>query len=234
MTITANSIDLREKGRGEQYSNARMYVQFYAFGNCRDTAALMHAVAALDADAVLYADVNDFRGVGLAVFHREPDYFVTGLRNALAAEPFASLRLKEDLTMFGRSYTLGHEQDLQEALVDRPLGRALNPVFKWAVWYPVQRVKEFELLEPQERRKILMEHAELGKLFGKEGIAQDIRLLSYGLDKNDNDFLIGLVGPELHGLSAIVQAMRKTEHTARYLDNLGPFFIGRVLLQSAR
>ncbi|HEY5567238.1 MAG TPA: hypothetical protein VIM81_08350, partial [Gammaproteobacteria bacterium] len=58
-------------------------------------------------------------------------------------------------------------------------------------------------------------------------------LACHGLDKNDNDFIIGLLGRKLHPLSAIVQEMRKTEQTSQYLDSLGPFFVGNVLWRSA-
>ena len=59
-----------------------------------------------------------------------------------------------------------------------------------------------------------------------------MRLACHGLDKNDNDFIVGLIGPKLHPLSAVVQEMRKTEQTSQYLDSLGPFFIGRAAWQS--
>ena len=65
------------------------------------------------------------------------------------------------------------------------------------------------------------------------GNANDLRLACHGLDRNDNDFVVGLIGPRLHPLSAVVQEMRKTEQTAQYLDSLGPFFIGKVVWQSA-
>ena len=44
--------------------------------------------------------------------------------------------------------------------------------------------------------------------------------------------VVGLLGPKLHPLSAIVQEMRKTEQTSQYLDSLGPFFVGKVAWQS--
>ena len=50
--------------------------------------------------------------------------------------------------------------------------------------------------------------------------AHDIRLACYGLDKNDNDFVIGLIGKELHPLSHVVQAMRTTRQTAEFRDKL--------------
>jgi chlorite dismutase len=60
----------------------------------------------------------------------------------------------------------------------------------------------------------------------------DVRLACFGLDRDDNDFVIGLIGKELHPLSAVVQAMRNTQQTSRYLDRLGPFFVGRAIWQS--
>ena len=42
-----------------------------------------------------------------------------------------------------------------------------------------------------------------------------------------NDFVIGLIGKDLFPLSAVVQAMRRTQQTSIYLDRLGPFFVGR-------
>jgi chlorite dismutase len=68
--------------------------------------------------------------------------------------------------------------------------------------------------------------------FGRAGYATDIRLACHGLDKNDNDFVIALLGRELYPLSACVQAMRKTKQTAHYLESLGPFFIGKAIWQS--
>ena len=44
--------------------------------------------------------------------------------------------------------------------------------------------------------------------------------------------MVGLLGKELFPLSAIVQAMRKTQQTSLYLERLGPFFVGRVVWQS--
>ena len=80
---------------------------------------------------------------------------------------------------------------------------------------------------------ILAEHGAIGMSYGAGDYAHDIRLACYGLDKNDNDFVIGLLGKELFPLSHIVQAMRKTQQTALYLDRLGPFFVGRAIHQSA-
>ena len=67
---------------------------------------------------------------------------------------------------------------------------------------------------------------------GAGDYAHDIRLACHGLDKDDNDFVIGLIGKDLYPLSAIVQAMRKTQQTSLYLERLGPFFVGRAVWQA--
>ncbi len=51
------------------------------------------------------------------------------------------------------------------------------------------------------------------------------------MDKNDNDFVVGLLGTELYPLSVVVQRMRKTQQTSQHLERLGPFFVGRVAWQ---
>ncbi len=71
-----------------------------------------------------------------------------------------------------------------------------------------------------------MEHGGVGMAFGRAGLGYDIRLACHGLDKLDNDFVVGLLGPELHPLSTIVQRMRKTRQTSLHLERLGPFFVG--------
>jgi chlorite dismutase len=64
--------------------------------------------------------------------------------------------------------------------------------------------------------------------YGAQGLAHDIRLACHGLDAGDNEFVIGLVGPTLHPLSHLVQAMRRTRQTSEYIAKMGPFFVGYV------
>ena len=90
----------------------------------------------------------------------------------------------------------------------------------------------FAGLEPAQQSAILREHATIGRAYGEADLAHDVRLSCHGLDKNDNDFVIGLVGRDLHPLSHIIQTMRKTRQTSQYIQSLGPFFIGRTLWQS--
>jgi chlorite dismutase len=134
--------------------------------------------------------------------------------------------------MLGRTYSIGYEPDLEDTLFTKPRGKMLNPANRWAVWYPLQRSKKFQTLPADHQRRILAEHGSLAKRYGAGGHAADVRLACHGLDKNDNDFIVGLLGPKLHPLSAVVQEMRKTEQTAQYLDSLGPFFVGKAVWQA--
>ena len=108
-----------------------------------------------------------------------------------------------------------------------------NALFPWHVWYPLRRTGAFARLEPHDQSVILREHATIGMAYGQTDLAHDIRLACHGLDAHDNDFVIGLVGKELHPLSHVVQTMRKTRQTSEYIAKMGPFFIGLVLHRSA-
>jgi chlorite dismutase len=105
---------------------------------------------------------------------------------------------------------------------------ASDPGSPWAVWYPLRRSGAFARLEGKEQAAILREHAAIGRAYGAQDLAHDIRLACHGLDANDNEFVIGLCGKELHPLSHVVQAMRKTRQTAEFISQMGPFFVGHV------
>jgi chlorite dismutase len=229
--------DLSEKGgmrNGEpQRSDQRLFMQFLAFGGCSETAPLADVLARAHLAGVLYEDVNDPRGVGLLTFSDTPGYFLDRVRPVVNEPPFDRLTPKPEYTMLGRTYSLGYEPDLVDVLLHRPRRTVLNPAWTWAVWYPLRRSGRFANLPPEEQRVILAEHGAIGMSYGAGDYAHDIRLACHGLDKADNDFIVGLVGKDLFPLSAIVQSMRKTQQTALYLERLGPFFVGRVVWQSA-
>jgi chlorite dismutase len=236
MTQESFQLDLSEKGKdknGQPISlDRRLFMQLLAYGACGNTGALVEALTQTRLEGVLYADINDSQGVALLTMHENPDYFVTELRQLLNQPPFTTLTPKPEYTMLGRTYALGHEQDLKSTLLVRPRHRVLDPEWPWAVWYPLRRFKTFETLPEQEQRVVLMEHGGIGMAYGKAELAQDVRLACHGLDKNDNDFVIGLLGRELYPLSAVIQTMRKTKQTSQYLESLGPFFIGRAIWQA--
>lgn len=228
--------DLREIGapvRGvTPAADRRLFFQLQAFGDCTDVQPLIAALEASGLEGVLYEDASDPRGVAVLLFSEDPESFVGPGRRLLNSPPFASLTQKPEFMMFGRTYAMGREPMLMEHLLGRPRRNALNPHTPWAVWYPLRRKGEFELLPPSEQGKILMEHAMIGRNYGAAGYAHDIRLACHGLDANDNEFVLGLVGPRLHYLSRLVQEMRKTQQTSRYIESLGPFFIGYARWQS--
>jgi chlorite dismutase len=228
--------DLSEKGGLKngvpQRSDDRLFMQFLAFGGCTDAALLGRALASAGLAGVVYEDVNDPRGIGLLTLSQDPRAFVEDLRPLLSRTPFAALTQKPEYTMLGRTYSIGYEPDLKEILLDRPRRTVLNPDWGWAIWYPLRRSGRFAQLPADEQRTILAEHGAIGMSFGAGDYAHDIRLACHGLDKADNDFVVGLIGKDLYPLSAIVQTMRKTQQTALYLEKLGPFFVGRVAWQS--
>lgn len=223
--------DLSEKGglrNGEpQKSDERLFMQLIAFGGCTDLDAVLRALDALPIDTVVYEDLNDPMGIAVLALSTDPNVFVDTLRPALRAEPFASMTVKPGYAMFGRTYSLGYEPDLPDTLIGRPRRTVLHEDWRWAVWYPLRRNGAFARLPPDEQRRILAEHGTIGMAFGAADYAHDIRLACHGLDRDDNDFVIGLIGRELFPLSAVVQSMRKTQQTSLYLDRLGPFFVGR-------
>ena len=225
-------IEVQERGAKGQRSDRRLWMQLQVLGGCGDPKPLVRALEASRLEAVLYQDVNDPRGVGLLAIHEDPTFFVNGLRSLLTAEPFAGLVLKPELTMFGRTYSSGFEPDLEDWLLHRPRRTALNPAWPWAIWYPLRRAGAFARLSPEEQGAVIREHSVLGHAYGDADLAHDIRLACHGLDVHDNDFVIGLVGRDLHPLSHLIQAMRKTVQTSQYLQSLGPFFVGHMLWQS--
>jgi chlorite dismutase len=231
--------DIFEKGGmrdGQpQRLNQRLFMQFLAFGGCPGSdvsAALATAMKTAGMPGVIYEDVNDPRGVGLLTFSEEPGFFLDRVRPMLNAAPFVSLVQKPEYTMLGRTYALGYEPDLADVLLQRPRRTVLNAEWPWAVFYPLRRSGKFSQLRADEQRVILAEHGAIGMSYGAADLAHDIRLDCRGLDKEDNDFVIGLIGKDLFPLSHIVQSMRKTQQTSLYLEHLGPFFVGRAIWQS--
>lgn len=220
------------KGGQPQRSDERLFMQLFVYTGCANARAVADWLAAAPIDAVLYEDLNDPSGIGILTLARDPNLFIDLARPRLADGPVAGLTMRPELTMFGRTYALGYEPDLRSALIDRPRRTVLNPAWRWAMWYPLRRNGRFAQLPADEQRAILAEHGEIGMRFGAADFVHDVRLACHGLDRDDNDFVIGLTGKELYPLSAIVQVMRKTQQTSLYLDKLGPFFIGRAVWQS--
>ncbi len=228
-------LDIREKGGVRagvpQTSEKRLFMQLLAFGNARSTAPLEAALEAAGINGVLYEDANDPQGVAVLTWSDEPNFFVDTVRPILNGTGFASLTLKPEYTMMGRTYAIGHEPNLEDWLMHRSPRSVTSEEWKWHVWYPLRRKGEFNALPPEDQTAILREHGTIGHSFGTAGFALDVRLACFGIDKNDNDFVIGLIGKELAPLSICVQAMRKTRQTSSFMEKMGPFFIGRAIWQ---
>jgi hypothetical protein len=229
-------IDVRERAGfhtgNPQTLDQRLFMQLFVYRVAReaDPDALIGALGAAFEEAncpgVIYRDANDPRGLGVLSWSTDPAHFVTTVRSILVQSAFSALTLDEDFTMLGRSYATGYESDLQFWLIDRPIQNAVDAQYGWAVWYPLRRVGAFEKLSIKEQAGILREHAAIGRAYGEQGLATDIRLACHGLDAKDNEFVIGLVAKELYPLSHLVQRMRKTQQTAEYIQQMGPFFVG--------
>lgn len=213
----------------------RLFMQLLVFSYEGELAAsdlVRHLSAALEqqgAQSVLYADVNHPSGFGLLSWSQDPTDLVTKTRPALTSPGLSGLKLRPEFTMLGRSYSSGFEDNLEYWLIDRPIKTVTNSAWPWAVWYPLRRIGAFEKLESREKGSILREHAVIGKRYGNSDLAHDVRLACHGLDANDNEFVIGLIGKELHPLSHVVQTMRGTRQTSEYIGQMGPFFVGRAI-----
>jgi chlorite dismutase len=109
--------DLSEKGGMKdgqpQRSDARLFMQLLAFGGCPDAAAVGRHLAGSGVDGVVYQDANDPRGIAVVTLAEKPEAFVERVRPALNNGPCASLVLKPEYTMMGRTYALGYEPDLK-------------------------------------------------------------------------------------------------------------------------
>lgn len=229
-------IDIREKAGfhtgNPQTLDKRLFMQLFVYRVAREAdpdatiGRLSEAFEEHNCPGVIYRDANDPRGIGVLSWSTDPGHFVTTVRSILVQSAFSTLSLDEDFTMLGRSYASGYESDLQYWLIDRPIEHAVDPNYVWAVWYPLRRVGAFEKLSIKEQAGILREHAAIGRAYGEQGLATDIRLACHGLDAKDNEFVIGLVAKELYPLSHLVQRMRKTQQTAEYIQQMGPFFVG--------
>jgi hypothetical protein len=230
---TEAPLDVRERGAmidGQaQWLDRRLFMQLLAFECEGDPTAVVQSLGASLRDAgapsVIYNDVNNPRGFAVLAWSENPEHFVTVVRPRLV---IPGVRSRPELSMLGRSYSTGYESDLAFWLIDRPKKTCLNEAWPWAVWYPLRRIGAFNRLDGREQGGILREHGTIGKRYGEADLAHDVRLACHGLDANDNEFIIGLIGRELHPLSHVVQSMRKTRQTAEFMDSMGPFFVGHV------
>lgn len=215
-----------------QSLDARLYMQLHAWTGCTDAAPAVAAARKSGLEVVVYASLNDPRGVGALLMSQDPGLFVEAGRELLTSKPFAELTPLPEFTMIGRTYASGREKDLQDWLLVHSRRNALDPGNTWALWYPLRRTGAFNRLPRTEQARMMGEHAWIGRSYGEAGLAADIRLECHGLDRDDNEFVIGILGSRLHALSKLIKDMRLTRQTSEYMEKMGPFFVGRALYQS--
>ena len=232
-------IDVNEYGGkkdGErQAMNRRLFMQLLVFdapageaadeiGKDVEAQLRRNAVA-----GVVYADASNPRGLGLLTWSEDPAHFVQAVRPlftaGLAAQggPAAAVHDAGPHLRHGpragprlRPPAPRHPQRDEDGV----------PVARLVPAAPHGRVRA---ARPPRAGPILREHAQIGMAYGRPELAHDVRLACHGLDAEDNEFVIGLVGRELHPLSHLVQAMRKTRQTSEFIAKMGPFFVGYVL-----
>jgi hypothetical protein len=233
-------LDLRERGRareGEpQRLDRRLFVQLFGIDCPRATGTLtlanrlVQTIGEHGIGCVVYADLYRPLGLGLLVWTEDPEILAGPLRECLADPTLPDgLEVRPERGMLGRTYSTGFEPDLADSVLERPRRTLLGPDHVWAIWYPLRRRGAFARLPPSDQAEILKEHGRIGRDYAAGDYAHDVRLACHGLDANDNDFVIGLVGKDLYPLSHAVQSMRRTRQTAEFIESMGPFFVGRVL-----
>jgi chlorite dismutase len=236
------AIDVNEYGGkkdGErQAMDRRLFMQLLVFdaekGHSGDSVASGLATLLRDRHipAVVYADAMDPHGVGLLTWSHDPTHFVKTVRPLFGMPQLAPVSMRHGWAMIGRTYGQGHEPDLAHVLLQRPVDQVTNEAYPWHVWYPLRRSGAFAKLGSEDIIPMMREHAQIGMAYGQQELAHDVRLACHGLDAEDNEFVVGLVGKELHPLSHLVQSMRKTRQTSEYIVKMGPFFVGYALHRS--
>ncbi|MFK7990320.1 MAG: chlorite dismutase family protein [Sandaracinaceae bacterium] len=236
-------IDVNEYGGkrdGErQAMDRRLFMQLLVLDCPRDVdpedaaQALIRGLEEKEVPGVVYEDANAPLGFGLLTWSDDPTHFVKNVRPVFRDPILRALVPRHDATMIGRTYSGGYEPNLAYTMLQRSVDNVTQPDWPWAVWYPLRRSGAFSQLERTEQATILREHASIGMAYGRQELAHDVRLACHGLDANDNEFLIGLVGKTLHPLSHVVQRMRRTKQTSEYITQMGPFFVGLARWQSA-
>ena len=199
-------------------------MQFLALTGCFDVQPLLTPLGIRKLDCVLYQDVNDPLGVSLLTLAEDPKVFTGELRNMLSARPYQALTVRAEYSIVGRAFS--RHADVSD---DSARDTVMNPQWPWAVWYPLRRSRQFAGIPEDEQNRLLDEAEAVPEI--EAGDAGKVGLKCHGLDANDNDMLIGLVGRDLGQLSAIVERKRQTEHVTGYIDSLGPFFTGHAIWQ---
>ena len=112
-------MDVNERGSDKNGApvsmNRRLFMQLLGF-ECDDPSQLLPrlggALREQGIASVVYEDVNHPRGLALLTFSEEPLDFTTRVRPLVGGAAFAGLRPRPELSMLGRTYATGFEQEL--------------------------------------------------------------------------------------------------------------------------
>ena len=147
-------------------------------------------------EGAVYEDANDPQGIAILSLTKDPNFFLDAMRPVLNSQAVRVADGEARVHDARPHLCAGLRARPAEAILHRPRRTVLNKDWPWAVWYPLRRSGRFAQLPPEEQRVILAEHGAIGMSYGAGDYAHDIRLACYGLDKNDNDFVIGLLGKD--------------------------------------
>lgn len=215
-----------------QAVDERLFLQLQVFTGVRDQQLLVDEFSVKRAEAVIYADLNDPFGVGILMWDQDPAELNRKTREFYRSSSLEGAAIRPEFTMLGRTYAFGREDPVHWWLNQRPIEQSTRADLPWAVWYPLRRKPEFYRLPPQDQAEMLREHGVIGHNYGAPGYATDIRLECFGIDANDNEFVLGLLSERLYWLSRLVKEMRGTKQTGEFMQSLGPFFVGEAIYQN--
>lgn len=96
---------------------------------------------------VLYTHVYQPTQVGLLFWSQDVSFFAREIHEMLQT----GTKVQWKYTMFGKTYSNGHEADLNHALLHKPIKMAMKEEHKYAIWYPLRRSGKFYLEEPERQ-----------------------------------------------------------------------------------
>ena len=235
-------MDLSEHGTSSDGTpetlDKRLFVQLLVFdiepssGPRAMVSALSRRLGEKRIEAVIYADVNDPRGIGRLTWAEDPSQILDQVHPLLGGKRFAALTPRPGWVMLGRTSGPGGDEGLENWLIERPRNTILREDLTWAAWFPLRRTGEFNLMAEKDRGAIIKEQQDLVKNYGAADLVHHVRLACHGMDAEDNDTVVGLAASSLHPISHLVQAMRGTKGASSYTLKMGPFFVGRKIWQN--
>lgn len=198
-----------------------LFLQLLVFTDCTDFKPLSMQLSRLDLDCYLFKDLRDPQGIGVLAIAEDPEHIVSQLQEALSNRLLRVLMLRQELTMTARTHAAAtptrHEL---EAMLR-------NAEWPWAIWYPMRGTASLSDLDEKLQGPVFDRIVDTAGV-DPAGFGRAL-LKSHGLDQHANEFVQGLLGPDLHQLSTVVEATRRSPLHSEYVAASGPFFVGRAI-----